>query len=363
MSATEHTVPIVNGEVVESHATEITHPPAVIPPVPPTLAVAPSAKPAELVARLDAIKEAMETAMVEGVDYGKIPGADKPSLFKPGAEKLAVMFQFDVQTVTEKVWGPDDHLTVNAHTTVFHAPTGARLGGGEGLCTTREKKYAYRNAERTCPECGKANIRRSKNPGEGFYCWRKTDGCGATFPENDRRIISQEVGQVTNPDLPDYWNTAIKMAKKRAVIDAVLLTTGASAIFTQDLEDQASQDPPHESPPDQKTSAPAQAPRTTAKPSERSEPAASGPQKGKVNALMGKAGVRGPEAEAIVNWVGGVAHLDRLSKKKASELIEALREDGSGAQEILNAISTAAEQGDERARKIVARYFEVPNAS
>ena len=35
----------------------------------------------------------------------------------------------------------------------------------------------------------------------------------------------------------DHYNTVFKMAKKRALVDAVLTTTAASDIFTQDLED------------------------------------------------------------------------------------------------------------------------------
>ena len=211
-------------------------------PRPPSLTVTPQVQASDLKERLDVIRQAMEQAMQADVDYGRIPGTDKPALLKPGAEKLSVMFQLDVQLNNEKTWGPDDHLTVCSHATVYHAPTGARLGYGEGICTTREKKYAYRNAERACPNCGKANIRKSKQ-GDGFYCWVKTDGCGATFGGTDERITGQQIGQVDNPDLPDLWNTVVKMAEKRARVDAVLAVTGASALFTQDIEEDQQQEP------------------------------------------------------------------------------------------------------------------------
>lgn len=225
----------IDGEVVvEEHDPRPL--PAVLPTV-PTLSVTPTVQATELVARLDVIKQAMQTAMVENVDYGRIPGAQKPSLFKPGAEKLAVLFQFDVQTVTDKQWA-GEHLTVIAKTTVFHAPSGARLGGGEGLCTTREKKYGKRTAKRTCPQCGAPAVIKGKAEfGGGWLCFRKQDGCGAKFPDSDPQIVGQEVGEIENPELPDTWNTVIKMARKRALVDAVLITTGASALFTQDVED------------------------------------------------------------------------------------------------------------------------------
>jgi len=202
------------------------------------------------VARLDAIKEAQKEAMEEGVDYGVIPGTEKPTLLKPGAEKLAALFMLDVQPSNEKRWGADGHLTVVSRVTIFHAPSGARLGAGEAVCSTREKKYAFRTANLKCPQCEAETVWRSKHPPRnepdaepGWFCSSKKGGCGANFAADDERITSQERGQIDNPDLADLWNTVVKMATKRALVAAVLIVTGASAVFTQDIEDgQASPD-------------------------------------------------------------------------------------------------------------------------
>lgn len=233
-------------DVVEAEATEIeevrTEPAreqhAIVPVAPPQLAVTPQVKAAELVERLGVIRDAAENAMKEGVDFGEIPGTDKPTLLKPGAEKLGVLFQLDVQLANDKTWGPGDHLTVVSHATVFHAPSGARLGYGEGVCTTRERKYAYRQAQLVCPSCGEQAVIKGKDEyGGGWLCWKKRNGCGAKWPDGDKAIEGQERGEVENPDLPDLWNTVVKMAEKRARVDAVLAVTGASALFTQDIED------------------------------------------------------------------------------------------------------------------------------
>ncbi len=197
---------------------------------------APETTAAELTKRMELIEEVKRTAMRQDVDYGLVPGTDKPGLFKPGAEKLAVLFRLDVQPRNEPIWGPGEHLTVISRATVYHAPTGARLGYGEGICSSRERNRAYRKQERTCPNCGTAAVIKGKAEfGGGWLCWRKRDGCGANFPDGDERIEGQEVGEIENPDLPDTWNAVTKMAKKRAYADAVLSVTGASAIFTQDL--------------------------------------------------------------------------------------------------------------------------------
>lgn len=247
-TANEHDDQPVDAEVVDDGQGNGQH--AMVPAAPPpTLAVTPQVNAKELVARLDTIREAMETAMQKDVDYGVIPGTDKPALYKPGAEKLGVLFQLDVQLRNEKTWGPGEHLTVVSHATVFHAPTGARLGFGEGICTTRERKYAKRRAERTCPDCDTAAVIKGKQEyGGGWLCWHKKGGCGAKWRDGDQAIEGQEVGEVENPDLPDLWNTIDKMASKRARIDAVLAVTGASALFTQDVEDRDAPPPDPEAP-------------------------------------------------------------------------------------------------------------------
>jgi len=211
----------------------------------PMPAITPHGTAEQLAQRLAVIEEAMRTTMKDGVDYGRVPGTDKPALFKPGAEKLSVLFQLDVQPRNELVWGPGEHLTVISRATVHHAPTGTRLGYGEGICSSRESKYAYRSAGVKCPECGKETVRKSRprpdgTGGKGWYCWAKpekgSDGCGAQFPDDDDpRLVGQKVGRIENPELPDTWNTVDKMAKKRAYVDAVLSVTSASAIFTQDI--------------------------------------------------------------------------------------------------------------------------------
>jgi hypothetical protein len=229
---------ILDADVVEDTPSESETARALAAPTRPApLSVTPQVGATELVARLAVIKDAMTNAMVDGVDYGKVPGTDKPTLLKPGAEKLGVLFQLDVQLTNEKHWN-GDHLTVSSTATVYHIPTGARLGFGEGMCSTRERKYAYRKQQRQCPSCGAAAVIKGKAEfGGGWLCWKKKDGCGAKFSDGDAAIEQQPVGEIENPDLPDVWNTVVKMAEKRARVDAVLAVTGASALFTQDAED------------------------------------------------------------------------------------------------------------------------------
>lgn len=200
--------------------------------------VAPAVTAGQLSDRLAVIQQASQQAMKEDVDFGIVPGTKKPTLFKPGAEKLGVLFELDVQLHNEKTWD-GDHLTVVSTATVYHAPSGSRMGSGEGICSTREKKYAVRRQDRVCPDCGEPQVRQSNHDDE-WFCWRKKGGCGHKWPNDSdqgRAFDAMQVGEVPNPDLADTWNTVNKMAEKRARVDAILAVTGASALFTQDVED------------------------------------------------------------------------------------------------------------------------------
>lgn len=199
--------------------------------------------------QMEAITALMRSAMVTGIDYGVIPGTgSKPTLLKPGAEKLCMLFK--LSTKVEKVVRdfPGGHREYEITVTLARRDEdGEFFGEGVGTCSTLESKYRYRNGQRMCPDCGKAAIIKGKAEyGGGWVCFKKKDGCGAKFDDGDRAIEEQQVGKVDNPDIADAYNTVLKMAKKRALVDAVLTATAASQIFTQDLEDMHGEPEHHE---------------------------------------------------------------------------------------------------------------------
>jgi nitrite reductase/ring-hydroxylating ferredoxin subunit len=192
----------------------------------------------DIVSRVKKVHAVQREVMKEGVHFGKIPGVTKDCLLKPGAEILGMVFRLDPQfEVTERI-RDGAHLTLEVKCTLFHIPTGARLGSGMGSCSTHESRYAYRKGERACPSCGKATIIKGKEEyGGGWICFAKKGGCGAKFGDKDTAITSQQTGRVENEDLADQHNTVLKMAIKRAHVAAILFVTCASEIFTQDVED------------------------------------------------------------------------------------------------------------------------------
>lgn len=181
--------------------------------------------------------------MNEGTDFGKIPGTDKNTLLKPGAEKLCTLFGLSKRfALVEHV---EDWQGAQFGDPFFNYLYRCALYRGESLiaeadgsCNSRETKYRWRQGERKCPGCDKPTIIKGKEEyGGGWLCFAKKGGCGAKFSDTDERITGQQVGRVTNPDIADQVNTIQKMAQKRALIAATLLAVNASEFFTQDMED------------------------------------------------------------------------------------------------------------------------------
>lgn len=180
--------------------------------------------------------------MVEDTDFGTVPGTTKATLLKPGAEKLTTFFGLTTRFILVKEaenWGENGSEPFFYYLYKCELYRGGQLvGEGDGSCNSHESKYRYRKQARTCPNCGQESIIKGKAEyGGGWVCWARKDGCGAKFVDGDPAIEDQQVGRVLNEDVADQANTILKMAQKRALIAAVLVTVNASEFFTQDLED------------------------------------------------------------------------------------------------------------------------------
>jgi hypothetical protein len=134
--------------------------------------------------RIAMLQKFVKEMMIPNVDYGLIPKCDKPSLFKAGAEKLSDIFGFSKQVeILNRIEDWEKGLFhYEVKMILINKKSGLIEAEGVGSCNSKEKKYKY---------------------------------------QDSYNII----------------NTILKMAKKRALIDAVLSATRSSGIFTQDIED------------------------------------------------------------------------------------------------------------------------------
>lgn len=178
--------------------------------------------PNQVADQVQKIQELMRSVMKEDTHFGVIPGTNKPSLYKPGAEKIGLMFQLSAQFEFAADWD-GDHVTYTATCKIVHTPSGNVVGEGIGVCSSKESRYKYR--QEVVGEVPK-EYWDTRNP-------ELLQGC-ETGKRKGQWVLLR---RVTNPDLADTWNTIAKMAKKRAHVDAIITTTAASDLFTQDLED------------------------------------------------------------------------------------------------------------------------------
>lgn len=197
------------------------------------------------IVRQQALTDFVSKIMHENTDFGTIPGTDKPTLLKPGAEKLTTFFGLSKRFVlverTED-WTGANHggepFFYYLYRCQLYGRNNTLIAEADGSASSWESKYRYRNSERVCPQCGKAAIIKGKAEyGGGWLCFNKKGGCGAKFGDKDKQITEQITGKVPNPDPADTVNTILKMSQKRALIAATLLAVNASEFFTQDMED------------------------------------------------------------------------------------------------------------------------------
>lgn len=151
----------------------------------------------ELIAIHKEIAILIRDGLQEGIDYGTIPGTGgKPTLFKPGAERICTSFgcTASYQLIKDEV----DHGFENSWTDKYGQDHKAR-----GLYS-----YLYR--------CVIEKDKVFRGDSQGF----------ASTIESKWRSRPY-----------DTQNTVAKMAEKRAFVGAVLSTFGLSGRFTQDVED------------------------------------------------------------------------------------------------------------------------------
>lgn len=226
---------IIDAEVVEEKSTAMVAQPVspmMLEPLRPVMDLATAKE------RLKQFQEFVQFYLKEGEDFGTITGTPKPTLYKPGADKLCELYGLsDDYVALSKTVDWEAGLFDYEFKCVLYR--GDRIvSTGIGCCSSYESKYRWRDTSRTCPNCGKGPIIKGKDEyGGGWLCWGKKGGCGAKFKDGDQAIEGQKVEKVQNPDIADVKNTIIKMAKKRAKVDATLAATRSSGIFTQDMED------------------------------------------------------------------------------------------------------------------------------
>lgn len=183
----------------------------------PVRLLRPIAEPAQVIEAQNEARAMVHQALKEGRDYGKIPGTgDKPSMLKPGAERVALAFGcfYGEARIVEKEVEHDRKVE-----------------------WTKRKKDWY-------TERGQRKFRWLEESGTSLGLYRYV----VEVPVVERatgQVVGSGLGACSSMeskyvDRPrESENTVLKMAFKRAMVAACLVTFGLSDEFTQDVEDMA----------------------------------------------------------------------------------------------------------------------------
>lgn len=182
----------------------------------------------ELAMAIELFKEIatfVANAMVDGVDYGKvIQGDSKPSLMKPGSEKLMIW------------WGLTPEFIVNKE--VIDTPEG-QIISVDSICILRDKRGAVKG---WCQANCNSGENKYRNNYEWVPQWEIPDGTDVSKLEV--KTLKKKSGgtfkkyRLEKPLNPwNHFNTITKMSQKRAIVGATLQATGTSDMFTQDREE------------------------------------------------------------------------------------------------------------------------------
>lgn len=173
------------------------------------------------------IIEFVSSAMNEGVDYGIIPGTQKESLWKAGAEKLLRLFGLvpSFELVKEVEDFEKGFFYYKYRCTLTHGKSGVVVGNAERSCNSMEKKYAFvTKPEQWATDAEKARaVEKKKN--KKYNSW-------------------DLVLKKTPEEAADLVNTIQAMAQKRALVGVTQTALSATEIFgeeTADIEGQLEQ--------------------------------------------------------------------------------------------------------------------------
>ena len=187
---------------------------------------------ADITEQRNVVVEIMQRVMVREVHYGTIPGTQKPTLLKPGADMLLSAFHIAAEPIIEDLSTLHEiRYRVRVRGTAMGS--GNLIGVGIGECSSGEEKYKWKKCGQRQYDATPDNMRREKwkNSRNGEYC--------------EKQIRTEPA---------DLANTILKMAKKRAQVDLTLTALAVGDLFSNDTpppSNTPAPPPPQNAPPRQ----------------------------------------------------------------------------------------------------------------
>jgi hypothetical protein len=171
----------------------------------------------ETMQSISLFQDMVREILVRDIDYGRIPGTPQDSLWDPGASKT--ISSFNCYCGQRRILRLDDNETrivVCVEVPLISRRLQQEVGSGIGAASTLETKYKYRWVA---------------HPKE----WGYDDDAIKTFKTKRGREDGRETTlyRIPNPEHSELLNTIIKMASKRAEVDAAESLPGVSSVLRQ----------------------------------------------------------------------------------------------------------------------------------
>ena len=168
------------------------------------------------------------------IDWGTIPGVDKPFLMQPGAEKFAFWLGIRPKYITTEHDLGSGHIEVISKCVLYMKKGGDEVfEGPDCSCCTMESNYRYSFAEvewdEQNPKPAQEVLDEMKQRGEGK--WRKKAEWARGKKVGEKWVW---MARVDHPNIYDNRNKVRQMAQKRALVKAIRNMGALSEIFTSD---------------------------------------------------------------------------------------------------------------------------------
>lgn len=164
------------------------------------------------------------------IDFGTIPGVNKPFLLQPGAEKIARWLK--VRPVYETVATElgEGHLEVVSRCRLLDRSTNSEVfQGPQCSCSSMEPNFRYRWVQAD-PQPSKdwifkeGKVRKAEGTGKSVKEWKNNQTTGNWL----------WMDRVENKDIHGERNKVRQMGEKRALVKAIRNYGALSEIFTED---------------------------------------------------------------------------------------------------------------------------------
>lgn len=172
---------------------------------------------AETKQQIGLLQEMARDILKRGIDYGRVPGTPQDSLWDPGASTITSAFNcFPGDRRILSLRDDSDKIAAVVEVPLISRATGKVMAAGVGAASTLEAKYKYRWVK----------------AGEARQLGYDEEALKSLRTRIDKTTDEVEY-RIPNPEHGELLNAILKMASKRAEVDAAESLPGVASVLRQ----------------------------------------------------------------------------------------------------------------------------------